>query len=245
MLYRKLPKTDKLRLKCYQAVLDNDDIYTVENHIMNWHTLNLAQTTYDSFHEAYEQYTIALQNQSRKLKKTAKLFQNAELYLRHFVQVLLMSVQRGEIKPGVLQYYGLDAKTMAIPDFKSKDGIVKNGRLIIDGEKKRLKKSCVPIYNPSIAKVAVHYDILVDALEEEANLRMRVNKTHQTLVDARKEADLVLSLLWDEIARSFAKLPREERPEHCRKYGIIYYERKEPVLEEAEVQETSESQEDD
>jgi hypothetical protein len=246
MLYRKLPKTDKLRLKCYQTVLGNDDIYTVENHIIEWDTLNLAQTVYDKLNEAYEQYTIALKNQSRKSQKINRLYRNAEMYLRHFVQVLYMCVQRGEIKPEKLKIYGLDANNMVMPDFRSKDSLLKNGRIIIDGEKERLKKSSVPIYNPSIAKVAVHYDILADAYEESMNLQSRVNKAHEALVNARKDADSALAMLWDDIDKAFAKLPRDERTEQCRKYGIIYYERKEkPLEEDTESQEESESQEND
>ena len=56
MPYRRLPKTDATRLKALTAVLDNKDIYTVRNRVVDWSVLNRCRPAYDKLFTALEQY---------------------------------------------------------------------------------------------------------------------------------------------------------------------------------------------
>ena len=91
MPYRRLPKTDSARLKALKVVLDNNDVYTAGNRIIEWKTLNKAQPAYDKLFDACQQYNISMKNQIKKSTKNTQLQRNAELYLSHFVQVLYMA----------------------------------------------------------------------------------------------------------------------------------------------------------
>ena len=95
MPYRRLPKTDAARLKALKTLLNNNDIYTVRNRFIDWQTLNRAQPAYDRLLTAYEQYRVCLQAQTRSSGRFDKLQHKASVYVSHFLQVLLMAVERG------------------------------------------------------------------------------------------------------------------------------------------------------
>ena len=139
MPYRKLPKTDAARLKALKTLLDCDDIYTVRNRFIDWKVLNRAKTACEHLQTAVEQYHISFQAQTRHNTKMEKLQRNATIYVSHFLQVLLMCVERGEMKRAVLPLYGLDTSDTSLPNIKTIAGLTEWGRKAIEGEKARVK----------------------------------------------------------------------------------------------------------
>ena len=57
-----------------------------------------------------------------------------------------------------------------MPDLSTEPALAEWGRKIVDGENKRISQGGIPIYNPTIAKVRVHYDIFMDSYEKQKNL---------------------------------------------------------------------------
>ena len=90
----------------------------------------------------------------------------ARLYLSHFIQVLNLAVIRSEIRLSHKEYYGLDAQN-SLPDLSSEQALVEWGRKVIEGENRRISQGGIPIYNPTIAKVKVHYDIFLEGYERQ------------------------------------------------------------------------------
>ena len=148
------------------------------------------------------------------------------MYVSHFLQVLLMSVERGEIKASQLELYGLNGDARVLPNIKTIEGLIEWGRKTIDGEKARLKKGGRPIYNPTLAMVETHYDLFVAANDQQRLQLERTRQAHDTLVRLRPEVDEILLDLWNQIEVHFADEPWKERVEHCSKYGVVYYNRK-------------------
>ena len=109
MPYRRLPKTDAARLKALKTLLDSDDIYTVRNRFIDWKILNRAKTAFERLQTAVEQYQISFQTQTRHNSKIEKLQRNATMYVSHFLQVLLMCTERGEIKRSQLSLTGRES----------------------------------------------------------------------------------------------------------------------------------------
>lgn len=144
MPYRRLPKTDSARLKALKTLLENNEIYTVRNRFIDWKLLNRAQPLHDRLLTATEQYKISMSSQVQNARKMDGLQHRASMYLSHFLQVLLMSADRGEIKRSQLPLYGLDERTTALPNLKTTDGLLKWGPIVIEGEKARQKKGGVP-----------------------------------------------------------------------------------------------------
>ena len=97
MPYRRLPNTDKSRLKALSTLLENNELYTVRDRFIDWKDINKAKTAYDKLLTLVNQYEIDKKAQSRGKGRIDKLQRNAVLYMSHFMQVLRMSIERGEI----------------------------------------------------------------------------------------------------------------------------------------------------
>ena len=84
----------------------------------------------------------------------------------------------------------------------------------------------VPIYNPTIAKVKVHYDIFVDSYERQKALQVLTNRSLEGLATMRTRADELILDIWNQVEEKFRNIsPNELRLDKCRDYGVIYYYR--------------------
>ncbi len=226
MPYRRLPKTDVARVKALKVVLENSDMYTVTDRFINWDTINAAQSVYQKLTTAMDQYKRNLEAQKRHTPRIEKLQRNASMYVSHFLQVLFMSVDRGEIKKSQLELYGISDSASRLPDLKTVPAILEWGKKTIEGEKERLKHGGRPIYNPTIGMVSTHYDIYADVIKEQNFLVGQVDNAVENLRKIRPEVDEVLLDMWNQIEAHFADLPVERRFNECRKYGVVYYYRR-------------------
>lgn len=151
MPYRRLPKTDAARLKALKTVLDCNDIYTVRNRIVDWQVLNRCRPAYDRLLTACEQYRVCMMAQKRKTGQMEKLQRNAAMFLSHFIQVLFLAMERGEIKPRYKQLYGFAESDAAVPSLKSAESLLEWGQKVVDGERERLRQR-----HTAAALAAVH-----------------------------------------------------------------------------------------
>lgn len=104
--------------------------------------------------------------------------------------------------------------------------MVEWGKRIIEGERKRTSQGGVPIYNPTIAKVKVHYDIFVDSYERQKALQVLTNRSLEGLATMRTRADELILDIWNQVEEKFRNIsPNELRLDKCRDYGVIYYYR--------------------
>lgn len=226
MPYRRLPKTDAARLKALKTVFENNDIYTVRNRVVDWAVLNRCRPAYDRLYTAIEQHKLRLAAQKRVAAKLDVLQRNAAIYVSHFLQVLLMAIERGEIKKEYKQYYALTADDNNLPQLKNAEQILDVGAKVVEGEKKRLKKGGLPIYNPTIGKVATHLDIFREAHDAYCRKKELSEKSLADVQALRPSIDEVLLDLWNQIEAHYAQLPPEERFDACRKLGVVYYYRR-------------------
>lgn len=226
MPYRRLPKTDAARLKVLKTVLENNDIYTVRNRVVDWSVLNRCRPAYDRLLTAMEQYKLRMTAQKRSGSKIETLQRNAMMYVSHFLQVLLLAVERGEIKRSLLSLYGLSTDAQSLPQLKSSETLISVGEKVVEGEKLRQKKGGLPIYNPTIGKVATHLDIFRDAYLDYKRKKEITEKALANIQVLRPEIDEIILELWNQIEAYYAELPPETRFDACRKLGVIYYYRR-------------------
>ena len=226
MPYRRFPKTDAARLRALKTLLDNNEIYVVRNRFIDWQTLNRAQPAYDRLLTACEQYKLALAAQTRNRHKMERSMQMAQMYVSHFIRVLLMSVERGEIKKQHLPLYGFTEEDLSVPLLNTAKAIKEWGEKIMEGEKARQKKGGRPIYNPSIGMVGTHFDIFVTASNQQNDLQERTKKAAAEVAKLRPEVDDILLDLWNQIEKHYEQEPHEVRFKKCRELGIIYYYRR-------------------
>ena len=73
--------------------------------------------------------------------------------------MLNLAVLRNEVRKEHKLFYGLDPEDFAVPELTGEKHILVWGERLIEGERERVSHGGAPIYNPTIAKVTVHYDI--------------------------------------------------------------------------------------
>ena len=122
--------------------------------------------------------------------------------------------------------HSLPHNATSLPNFKTADGLVEWGKRVLEGEKARIKKGGRPIYNPTIGMVSTHWDIFKNIYEQQKSLQNRTQKALDDIQKLRPEIDEILLDLWNQIEKHFEKEPPEMRFEACRKFGVIYYYRR-------------------
>ena len=131
-----------------------------------------------------------------------------------------------QLRTAHTEYYGLDIKNHNVPDLSTETALAEWGRKVVDGENRRTSQGGIPIYNPTIAKVRVHYDIFMESYEKQKNLQALTARSLETLASMRDEADTLILDIWNQVERKYAEvMPNEKRLDLCRGYGLIYYYR--------------------
>ena len=202
------------------------DTYNIYDLAVSLKTLTVARNFLTKFEAAQTYYTECFERQAKAGRKHQTNVRTARLYISHFIQVLNLAVIRAEVRITHKSFYGLDVENCNVPDLASETALVEWGRKVIDGESKRLSQGGIPIYNPTIAKVKVHYDIFLDSYEKQKGYQQATARSLDTLASMRTEADRLILDIWNQVEKKFETVtPNEKRLNLCRDYGLIYYYR--------------------
>lgn len=226
MPYRRLPKTDASRLKALEALVDNKVMYTEEGKFVERHLLAQAQRLYGQLSDQVTKFKLTRRTQVRYTKRIVPLQHRAATYLSHFLQVLFLAVERGEVPSKALGRYEVDARQMVVPYLKSADALMERAPIVINAEKSRIKEGGKPILSPSIGAVMTHFDVFRKMYDTQQQYLLRSQKTLEDINLLRPKVDAVISQLWDAIEYHFRLMPDDQRFVECRKYGVIYYFRR-------------------
>ena len=226
MPYRRLPKTDVTRVKALQAVIDKCNQLAFSEQIVNFGTLNKAKNLQRLFENKMGQYQQAINNELTSNKRYRHLMSNAKIYISHFIQVLNLAVIRGDVKREHKEYYQLDCDNNTVPELSSENDILTWGKRIIDGENSRLSKGGFPIYNPTIAKVRVHYDIFKEYFTTQQLHRQSTLRNRKEVDKIRFEVDEILFEVWNQVEAYYADCKPYDKLCKCQAYGLIYYYRR-------------------
>ena len=225
MPYRRLPNTDQARLKALQTAVQRASEADFMEQVLNYHTLSEAQRFLLQFENQVSQYRENFNSRVSANKQYRHLVQNARMYISHFIQVLNLAVIRGEIKKEAKELYKLEPDSHIVPDLSSEEDILVWGQNIIDGEQERIRLGGFAIYNPTITKVKVHYDIFKEQRVSHDLHKKTTNRVWENLDSLRSEADALILEIWNQVEAYYKdKLPYE-RLQACQSYGMIYYYR--------------------
>ncbi len=223
MPYRRLPKTDLSRIKALQKAVSMEGYKENGQLVLSYQTIRDAQQLLSKFRSAqsqYQQYYSQFLKTDKGYKDEARI---ARMYVSHFIQVLNMTIQRGELKKDIKEFYGLEPDDFTLPSLKAEPDIVKWGEKIIAGEEKRVSRGGVPIYNPNIAKVKVYWSIFADHYHGVSTLKNNAEKYREELVQMRPIVDDLLLDLWNQVENFYSELPMQQSLEKCAQFGVIYY----------------------
>lgn len=227
MPYRRLPNTDAARVAALEKAVNMEQRQSASEQPASFRVLNEARVLLPRLKAAISQFRYNYDQLSRCNKQCHPLIKSARMYISHFIQVLNMAVVRHEIKAEHKALYGLAPDDFTVPDLMSEDAVVLWGQRIIEGENQRMaRRGGSPIYNPTIAKVKVHYDMFTEALYSRDRFREQMHRSLQQLNGLRDDADAVIVDIWNQVEAFYCHLSPDERMARCRDYGVVYYYRK-------------------
>jgi len=229
MPYRRLPNTDAARLRALRIAEEKGKEIPPFKLAFSQTTYNKLISFLPHFEKSYIETRKAYQLQVEKNKEYINLLKKARIYISHFIQVFNMAIQRGELSPSERKYFNIDEDDNTVPDLNSEEDVLKWGELIINGEYKRMQDRKALITNPTIAVVKVRYEKFKEAYYYQKTLQKNFKRLHDNLEVLRKEADEIISNIWDEVENYYKNLPAEEKRSLCKEYGIIYVYRKEEL----------------
>ena len=226
MPYRRLPNTDQARLRALRTAILQDEKQNYGDQIVSYKTINEAKNYLNGFEKQLAQYQQMLESQISANKHYQQIVHNARLYISHFVQVFNLSVIRGDIKKEHKLFYNLDQNVHTVPDLSTEAALLRWGQCIIEGENERLRNGGLPIYNPTIAKVKVHYEIFKEYKSNQKLHQNTTNRNWEDLVSLREKGDTIILDIWNQVEAKY----KDERPYSrlikCQAYGLVYYYRK-------------------
>ena len=227
MPYRRLPNTDQARIRALRMAVDSCVQGGIYTNTLKHNTYATAKNFLEKFEREVAIYKKCVSEQSSKRgnAKYEAAFKSARMYVVHFLQVLSMSVMRGEIARAKRAYYGLSVEDDSLPTITLETSVLEWSKKIVDGERKRQGEGGVPIYNPTMGRVSVACDLFREMYEKQQRLQQSTAEALQRVAAMRAECDEIVLNVWQEIETAFAALEGEERLKKCAQYGIIYYTR--------------------
>ena len=229
MPYRRLPKTDQARIRALQAAVESSVERGVFTNVLSHNTYHRAKDFLERFTREVAIYRRCVQEQASKRgnEKYEEALRKARMYVSHFIQVLSMSIVRGEIPRNKRVYYGLPENEDTVPNLFSESSVLEWGDKIIEGERRRQNEGGVPIYNPTMGRVSVVFELFREMYNRQLLLQQRTGEALRNISDMRFEADEIIFDAWGEIEKAFEGFKGEARIKKCARYGVIYYYRAE------------------
>lgn len=226
MPYRRLPNTDKARLRALRNAIKKAELQPFDEQVISFKTLREAENFLQIFDNQIELYNHSLENQINANKQYQQVVSNAKMYISHFIQVLNLAVIRGDIKKEQKQLYHLEPDNHNALDLSSDKQILRWGQNIIEGENERIRKGGSPIYNPTIAKVQVHYEVFKEFESNQKLYKATTNRNWEELVKLRKTCDAIILDIWNQVEDYFKTESPFNKLMKCKEYGLVYYYRR-------------------
>lgn len=226
MPYRRLPNTDKSRLRALSTAVEKGKEIPPFKLAFNQETLQRASSFLPKYEKAIKEYHEIYNIQTKNHKEYSKKFKKAKLYISHFIQVVNMSISRGEMPPNIRTFYALPENSKKLPSLNSEADIIEWGKKIIDGEAQRKIKGLPPVTNPTTAVVKVHYDNFYEAYTFQKKMHEKYDRAHNELLKLREEANNIIVNIWNEVEKTFSDEPEDVKREKAKEYGLVYVYRK-------------------
>jgi hypothetical protein len=222
MPYRRLPNTDQARLRALTSALISGSAISPVNLPFSQKLLMELKSFLPHFEQMLNQYEHNRERQAKVGKQLTEHFKSARLYISHFLQVINLCIIRGELKPEVRKFYGLDIKDRSVPETGTEQQLISLGERLISGEENRINTGATRIYNPSLAMVRVKYEKFIEYYNLHKDLLNTSRKLMDKVNDYRMKADKLIVDIWNEVEAAYDDLSLDEKREKCTHYGVVY-----------------------
>lgn len=206
-----------------QKIVDMEGYREKGELVISYETVRDVRETlmrYKMIQSQYQQYYDQLVKLNQNYKQEVH---TARMYVSHFLQVLNLAIERGELKPEIRPDYGLQIDSDKLPRLRTEADIIRQGSIVIKTEEERIRRGGVPIYNPNIAKVKVHFSIFADHYYNMTTLRQNIQKFKAEINEKRPLVDELILDIWNQVETFYERYPIDSKLRHCRQFGLIYY----------------------
>jgi hypothetical protein len=194
------------------------------NHkVISLRLFNETKVFLNNFEQKLLFYHNKLSTRVDAAKRYQQTINQARMYISHFIQVLNLAVIRGEIKKENKTLYGLAVSNNNVPNLNTEESVLKWGANIIEGEERRVRDGGIPIYNPTINKVRVLFDIFKEHCGTQQLYKSTTDRSRDDFNALLVEADRIILNIWNQVEERFKNEPPETRYPKCREFGIVYY----------------------
>jgi hypothetical protein len=223
MSVKKLPDTDAERMDILRAALEQEETNAAWDKILSSVELQELHLFATTFEGALSMLNQAITDRDKAKALYDDLFKNAQIYISHFIQVLFLTVIRNEIKAESLTLYGLSENNPELPDLSTEETVLKWGENLMRGESERTYRGGIPLYNPPIAKVKVHYELFKESIYSLAIYEKSLLRMQDSINDTRKKADEFIGHIWTKVEERYGRTSPEEQTLRFKAYKIQYY----------------------
>jgi hypothetical protein len=222
MPYRRLPNTDQARIRALKTAQSKGSQLAPMELAFSQKLLFDIKAFMPQYEQVLQQYQFSRDRQAKFGKSLSEYFRMARMYLSHFLQVVNMSISRGELKPIVRTFYGLSECSRAIPEINTEQQLLDWGKKIIEGEEKRMGQGGSRVFNPTIAMVKMRFEKFCETYDFHKDLLKTSQKMHNKVVNERENADRLIVNIWNEVETKFNDLEPEEKRKRASEYGVVY-----------------------
>jgi hypothetical protein len=238
MPYRRLPNTDKARLKAMNMAIVKGDVLDMFDLAFSQKLLNQLNSFMPIYEHAIYEYQQGLARQVESNRTHQEMLKKAKLYVSHYIQALNMAVMRGEVKAVDQEFLGLEQGTKSLPTLNTENCVIEWGAQVINGDAKRLAQGGVPIYCPSMANVRVHFERFKESYSSQQFLKSNTHRLLEKVSELRDQGDTIILEIWNAVEQKCENIVNvEKRLDACREYGLNYYYRKGEEQTKAKIKE--------
>lgn len=234
MPYRRLPNTDAARIRAMREALKKGKELPPFKLAYSSSSYVRLHAFLPSFENIYQLQRQSMTNQVNSNKAYQDIVKKARTYVNHFLKVMNLAVQRGDMRKDTPEFFGMTNGNSSLPALTSEKDVIKWGKTIIEGEANRLRSGRTPVTNPTIAVVKVHFEKFMDAWHFQKTLHKRTSDYSHQIAEMRKEADKIIVSIWNEVEESFSSMSEETKRLEAEKYGLIYVFRKSELKKNGE-----------
>lgn len=222
MPYRRLPNTDQARMRAMKAALKKGTQVSPGSLAYSQKLFLELQAFYPHFEQTINQYNYNRDRQSKVGQQLSDHFRAARLYVSHFFQVVNLCILRGELKPDVRTFYGIDRDDKAVPEIGTEQQLINWGEQLLKGEEARMATGATRIYNPSLAMVRVKYEKFMESYNMHKDLLNTSQKLLDKVSEYRIQADRIIVDIWNEVEKTFESMSNDEKRTKSADYGLVY-----------------------
>jgi len=222
MFAKKLPETDEERIDVLRAAAVQEEINESYDKILPIIELRELSNFTKSFEGSLFLLNQTIIDRDKAKNHYDELFKNAQLYISHFIQVLFLTVIRNEIKAENLVLYGFSEKDPILPDLSNEEAVLKWGDNIIRGEAERISRMGIPLYNPAIAKVKVHYELFKESIQSLNIFEKNLSRFQNNMNNLSIKANELICGIWTKVEERYSNSSPEEQALRFKAYKIQY-----------------------